>query len=96
MKGMEALAPFIERFFVIAFHTGASALAGYGLAKGKGWQFYLLVSVVHTLLNYAIIFVQMKVFTLTGVEVYVAIISLLMVGIALWLRWRKTQIARTA
>jgi RsiW-degrading membrane proteinase PrsW (M82 family) len=90
MKGMEALAPFIERFFVIAFHSGASALAGYGLAKGKGWQFYLIVSVVHTLLNYAIIFVQMKVFALTGIEVYIAILSILMVGIALWLRWRKT------
>ena len=36
MKGLEALAPFIERFFAIGFHTGTSALVGYGLAKGKG------------------------------------------------------------
>jgi RsiW-degrading membrane proteinase PrsW (M82 family) len=93
MKGVEALAPFIERFFVIAFHTGATALAGYGLAKGKGWQFYVIISLVHTLLNYSIIFVQMKVFSLTGVEIYVAILSLLIIGIALRLRWRKTLVA---
>ena len=90
MKGLEALLPFIERFFVVAFHVGASALAGYGVATGKGWQFYLIASVLHTLVNYGVIFVQAKVFTVNEVEALIAIVAIIVVAVALWLRWRKT------
>jgi RsiW-degrading membrane proteinase PrsW (M82 family) len=37
--GLVALAPFWERFFTLAAHIAFSAIAGWGLAKGWGWQF---------------------------------------------------------
>lgn len=90
MKGLEALIPFIERFFVVAFHISLSALAGYGLAIGKGWQFYLIVAVLHTLINYGVIFVQAKVFTVIEVEIFIVLVAMIVAAIALWIRWRHT------
>ena len=53
--GLVALAGFWERFFTVAFHTAACALASYGLATRRGWQFYLLASFLHTFINFSII-----------------------------------------
>ena len=53
--GFWALAGFWERFFGVAAHIAFSALAGYGLARGWGWQFYLIASVLHGLLNYDVV-----------------------------------------
>ncbi len=39
--------PFWERFFAIGFHIACSSLVGYGLAKGNGWQFYLIAAGLH-------------------------------------------------
>lgn len=89
VQGMDAFAPFTERFFVVAFSTAATALAGYGLAKGWGWQFYLIVSVVHTAINYSIFLVQARIFTLSQAEILIVALSIVVAGIALWLRWRK-------
>lgn len=90
ISGIEALYPFIERFFIVAFSTGSTALAGYGLAKGKGWQFYLIVAVLHMLLNYSIFLVQKEILTVGGAEIVIALISTMVIGVALWLRWRKS------
>ena len=90
VQGMDAFAPFTERFFVVAFSTAATALAGYGLAKGWGWQFYLIVSVVHTAINYSIFLVQARIFTLSQAEILIVALSIVVAGIALWLRWKKT------
>ncbi len=54
--GLLALFPFWERFFTVAFHIAASALAGYGLARGWAWQFYLIASFCHALVNYSATF----------------------------------------
>jgi len=87
--GLSALAGFWERFFAVAAHIGFSALAGYGLAKGWGWQFYLVASVLHAILNYIAILFQTNVMTVIQVEIYVAVWAVLVTGIALWLRWKK-------
>ncbi len=87
--GIDAFAPFTERFFVVAFSTAASALAGYGLAKGWGWQFYLIVSVVHSAINYSIFLMQAQIFRLSQAEMLIVALSIVITGIALWLRWRK-------
>ena len=84
------LAVFWERFFAVAFHIAASALAGYGLAKGWGWQFYLIASGLHALLNYGVVLLSFGVFGTFGVEAYVAVGAALVSAFALWLRWRKT------
>ena len=82
------LAGFWERFFVVGYHTASCALMGYGLAKGWGWQFYLIASFLHALLNYSALLVQSGIFTLLGVELFITICSLAVTGGALWLRWR--------
>ena len=88
--GFWALAGFWERFFAVAAHTAFSALAGYGLARGWGWQFYLIASVLHGLLNYSVILLQAGLLTTVHVEIYVAVVAVLVTAWALWLRWRKT------
>ena len=87
-NGLVALIPFWERFFAVPFHIASSALAGYGLAKGWGWQFYLIASFLHALLNYSVVLLQSGVLTVVQLEIYGSVISLIITGVALWLRWR--------
>jgi len=87
--GLEALIPFIDRFFVIAFSTASTALTGYGLAKGKGWQFYLIASILNVVLNYSALLIPAKIFSLVQVEIFIAIWALIVTGVALWLRWAE-------
>lgn len=87
--GFWALAGFWERFFGIAAHIAFSALAGYGLARGWGWQFYLIASVLHGLMNYSLVLRQAGLFTVVHVEIYAAVLAVLVTAWALWLRWRK-------
>ena len=91
--GLMALAPFGERFFVVAAHTAFSALAGYGLFKGKGWQFYLIASGLHALLNYSVALLQAGVLTVIQLEIYVAVVAMSVTAWALWLRWRKAAVS---
>ena len=91
MKGIGAFLPFIESFFAVAFHVGATSLAGYGLATGKGWQFYLIVSVLHVLFNFSLIFVQAKIFSILEVEMLMGLLAIIIVAVALWLRWRTSK-----
>lgn len=85
--GFLGIAGFWERFFAIALHTGASALAGYGLAKGKGWQFYLIAAGLHALMNYGVVFLQKGYFTVVQLEVWAAVVAIIVTAWALLLRW---------
>jgi len=87
--GFMALLGFWERFFTVAAHIAFSALAGYGLAKGRGWQFYLIASALHGLLNYGVVLLQAGLLTALHVEIYVAVLAVLVTAWVLWLRWRK-------
>lgn len=91
--GLVALAGFWERFFAVAFHIAASALAGYGLAKGWGWQFYLLASFLHAFLNYSAVFLKSGLITGIQLEIFAAVWAVLVAGGVLWLRWRKPAVA---
>jgi len=86
-----ALAGFWERFFAVAFHIAASALAGYGLAKGWGWQFYLLAAFLHAFLNYSVVLLQSGLLSVVEVEVFLAGWAVLVTAVALWLRWGKSE-----
>ena len=88
--GFMTLLGFWERFFTVAAHIAFSALAGYGLAKGWGWQFYLIASVLHGLLNYSAVLWQAGLLTVVHAEIYIAVLAVLVTAGALWLRWRKT------
>jgi len=90
--GLVALAPFWERFFTVAAHIAFSALAGYGLARGWGWQFYLLASFLHGCLNYSVVLLQSGIFTIVHVEIFAAVVAVVVTAGALWLRWRKPMV----
>jgi len=89
---------FLCTFFTMAAQIAFSALAGYGLAKGWGWQFYLIASALHGLLNmaWAGLFVVMTKLSYgnpsysLGACMYTAVLGALVTAWALWLRWRKT------
>ena len=89
--GFMALLGFWERFFTVAAHITFSALAGYGLAKGRGWQFYLIASSLHTLLNYGAVLWQAGLLTDLHVEIYAAVLAVAVTAWTLWLRWRKRE-----
>ncbi len=85
--GVTAFAPFWERFFAVGFHIAVSALAGYGLAKGLGWQFYLLASALHGLLNYSVVLLQMRILNSLQVEIYIAALTCVLAAVIIRLRW---------
>jgi RsiW-degrading membrane proteinase PrsW (M82 family) len=87
----QGLLPFWDQFWWIALHIAVSALAGYGLAKGKGWQFYLLASVLHSLVSYLNILYNKEMLTWDQVEIIMAALTALIMLAALWLRWRKDR-----
>ncbi len=82
---------FLVRFFSIAFHTGATAIAGYGLASGKGWQFYLIICAVHLIYDYVTVLLSAKVISFALAEILLYFIAILVMAYALWLRWRKRE-----
>ena len=86
--GFMALLGFWERFFTVAAHIAFSALAGYGLARGRGWQFYLIASALHALLNYGR-FLLIALLPDFHEEIYIAAVAVAVTAWALWLRWRK-------
>ncbi len=87
--GVVALAPFWERFFAVAAHIAFSALAGYGLARGWGWQFYLLAAFLHGCLNYSVVLLQAGLINTIQLEIYAAVFAVLVTAGVLWLRWRQ-------
>ncbi len=91
IDGFLVIAGVWERFFAVGFHIAASALAGYGLAKGKGWQFYFIAAVLHALLNYGVVLLQQRLFTIVQLETYAAVIAVVVTAVVLWIRWQKTS-----
>jgi RsiW-degrading membrane proteinase PrsW (M82 family) len=89
--GFWALAGFLESFFTVAAQIAFSALAGYGLAKGRGWQFYLIASGLHALLNYGR-FLLAALLPDLHEEIYIAAVAVAVTAWALWLRWRKRTV----
>jgi RsiW-degrading membrane proteinase PrsW (M82 family) len=87
--GFTALLLFWDWFFTVACNIAFSALAGYGLARGWGWQFYLIASVLHAVLNYGVILLETGHLTDLHFEIYIAVLAALVTAWALWLRWRK-------
>jgi len=95
-SGFNALLPFIERFFFVAFNIAMTALAGYGLAKGMGWQFYLIVSGIHSLINYLTVLMQIKLLSLEIIETLIALVAVGAVIVTLWLLKRRELSSTTA
>jgi len=89
--GFQALLGFWERFFTVPLHIGLTAIAVYGLYKGKWWQFYLLAAFIHGFTNYSTVLLGGGYLTPLQVELYLAIVAVATVATALWLRWRPQR-----
>jgi RsiW-degrading membrane proteinase PrsW (M82 family) len=87
----QGILPFWDQLWMVAGHIAISAIAGYGLAKGKGWQFYLLASALHSILLYYRVLYSKGTLDITQVEVLLAGVATLITLAALWLRWRKQK-----
>jgi RsiW-degrading membrane proteinase PrsW (M82 family) len=90
-SGYQALLPFWDRFWAVAMHIAVSALVGYGLAKGKGWQFYLIAAALHSVINYMIVLFRKGSLTFNQVEILLAGAAALVTLFVLWLRWRENK-----
>ncbi len=86
-----ALFPFAERFFAVGFHVALSALAGYGLATGRGWQFYLLAAGLHGLGNYELVIAQAGLLGGPGGLAYIVALTVALTAAVLWLREHRTS-----
>ncbi len=91
IQGLTALAGFWETFFVVALHIATTALAGWGLAKGWGWQFYLLAAFLYMFPNYSSVLVSRELISGVQAEFLIAAWALLITGVALWFREREAK-----
>ncbi len=89
--GLSALWPFWERFFTVGFHIALSGLAGWGLAKKLGWQFYVIAAVLHGAANYSVVLLQKRLLTAAQTEYYIAAFAIALTAVVLWLRWKEPK-----
>jgi RsiW-degrading membrane proteinase PrsW (M82 family) len=80
-----------ERVFAVAFHIAASALTGWGIAKRKGWLFYVIAAFLHGFVNYSVILIDDGKMTAVQSEIYLTVIAVVTTAVVLWLRWRKEK-----
>jgi RsiW-degrading membrane proteinase PrsW (M82 family) len=94
VEGFPAIAGFWESFFVLGLNVASTALAGWGVAKGWGWKFYLLAGLVYLVTNYNTILVSRGLVSATQAQFLIAAWALIVVGVTLWLRERKSKALR--
>jgi RsiW-degrading membrane proteinase PrsW (M82 family) len=92
--GFAALSGFWESFFVLGLNVASTALAGWGVAKGWGWKFYLLAGFVYLVTNYNAVLVYYGLVSATQAQFIIATWALIVVGVTLWLRERKSKALR--
>ncbi len=90
-EGFIVILVFLERFFSVAFHVGTTAVAGWGLARGKGWQFYLIVAAIQFVFNYVSVLLSAKILNVVAAEIVLYLISMGVMAWALWLLWGKNK-----
>jgi len=93
MYGLVALSGFWESFFMVGVNVATCALAGWGLAKKWGWQFYLLAAFVYVVMNYMKVLVDFDIISSIQGEFFIAAWALMATGVALWLRERKSKVS---
>jgi RsiW-degrading membrane proteinase PrsW (M82 family) len=89
--GFTALLGFWERIFAVGFHISSAALVGYGIAKRKGWQFYLLAAFLHGLLNYSSVLLQKNILTPVQDEIIMAAFVVCITAFVMWLLLDKSK-----
>jgi len=90
-NGFNGLLGFWERIFAVGFHISSAALVGYGIAKRKGWQFYLIAAFLHGVLNYSVILIAMHRLTNVQDEIITAVYVACITAVVIWLLRCKTK-----
>jgi RsiW-degrading membrane proteinase PrsW (M82 family) len=83
-------------FYSVVFHIAASALVGYGLAKRRGWQFYLLAVFLNSFINYGAFLTYLPRITVIEGIIWGCVPLVLVTVFALWLRWHKPRVKPAA
>jgi hypothetical protein len=91
VEGVVALGAFWESFFVIAVNVATCALAGWGLAKGWGWKFYLIAAFAYLVMNYSVVLTGSELISAFQAELFIAAWALILTGVVLWLREKKSE-----
>ena len=87
---------FLESFLTIGFNVGAIAIAAYGLAKSKWWQYSLVMVALYFIINYITMLMGTQVLAPLYVEIIIYILAILTAAASLWLRWRTPKQAEAA
>ncbi len=87
-SGFNGIAGFWVAFFTIGLNTALSAMVGYGLARGKGWQYFLVAGGFHALFLYGHYFNAENYFDVVQLSVYIAVIAVILSAIVLLVRYR--------
>lgn len=93
-QGFAAISGFWESFFVLGLNVASTALAGWGLAKGWGWKFYLLAGFIYLVTNYNTVLINYGLVSATQAEFIISTWAIIVVGVTLWLRDRKPRALR--
>jgi Predicted membrane protein len=76
----------IERIFAISFHIGASLIILYGIRENKALRYTLLAILLHGLLDSMLVILPAAIgLGSFGLELYIMIVSLLVLAFGLWL-----------
>jgi len=84
----------IERVFTIMFHMTMGAVLGFGLARKQIWQFWLIAVGLHALSNYLVVFVQMKVMTIKGLNIVLGLFDIALLAAVTYLQSRYKRLIR--
>lgn len=92
LQGVGQLVGFWESFFLLGASLASTALAGWGIGKGRWWQLYLLSAVVYLVVNYNYVLVRKEVVSVAQAEFIIAACVLLATGVVLWLREKDSDL----
>ena len=84
--GFQTFLPVWERIFAVGGHIAFSALAGYGLARERGWLFYLIAAGLHSAMNYTVVLLQAQLISIVTLEILAALVAIAAAAWALVLR----------
>jgi RsiW-degrading membrane proteinase PrsW (M82 family) len=91
VHGFAAISGFWEGFFILGLNVASTALAGWGLAKGWGWKFYLIAGAVYLVTNYNTVLIGLGKISEIQAQFLIATLALIVVGVTLWLREREPK-----
>ncbi|HEX7364001.1 MAG TPA: hypothetical protein VF366_02415 [Dehalococcoidia bacterium] len=91
IEGLTALSGFWESLFILGLNIGSTALAGWGLAKGWGWKFYLIAAAIYLVTNYSTVLINYEFVSANQAQLIISLLALILVGVTLWLRYREQE-----